>query len=49
VEEGQTAQWPKVKNTKGQTMIYQTLHIRLKIEQCEPYKKTEMNSGAPKG
>ena len=30
----QTIQWPK---EKGQTMIYKTLHRKLKIEQHEPY------------
>ena len=29
-------QWPKV---KGQTMIYKTLHRKLKIDQHEPHKK----------
>ena len=45
-EEGQTIQWPKEeepdntmakrRRTKGQTMIYKTLHRKHKIEQCEP-------------
>jgi len=34
MEEGQTTQWPK---GKGQTMIYKTLHRKLKIEQHEPH------------
>ena len=43
-------QWPKEKKTKGQTMIDQTLHRKLKIEQHEPSKKkTELNSGALEG
>jgi hypothetical protein len=32
--EGQIIQWPK----EGQTMIYKTLHRKLKIEQHEPHK-----------
>ena len=35
------------KNTKGQTMIYKTLHKNLKIEQHEPNYKLWVNSGAP--
>jgi len=31
---------------KRQTIIYKTLHRKLKIEQHEPHKKTEMNLGA---
>ena len=38
----------KRKNTKGQTMIYKTLHKKLKIEQHEA-TKTGVNSGAPEG
>jgi hypothetical protein len=33
--EGETTQWPK---EKGQTMIYKTIHIKLKIEQHEPHQ-----------
>jgi hypothetical protein len=29
---GQTTQWPKKKRTTGQTTIYKTPHIKLKIE-----------------
>ena len=32
--EGQTTQWPK---EKGQTMIYEKIHIKLKIEQHDPH------------
>jgi hypothetical protein len=32
IKEGQTTQWPKEKGTKGQTMIYKTLHMKLMIE-----------------
>ena len=32
IEEEQTTQWPKKKSTKGQTTIYKTLHMKLKIE-----------------
>jgi hypothetical protein len=32
IQEGQTKQWPKRKRTIGQTMIYKTLHRKLKIE-----------------
>jgi hypothetical protein len=32
--EEQTTQWPK---EKGQTTIYKTLHIKLKIKQHEPH------------
>jgi hypothetical protein len=35
--EEQTTQWLKEKTPKGQTMIYTTLHRKLKIEQCEPH------------
>jgi len=30
-------QWAKQKEIKGQTMIYKTLHIKLKIEHHEPH------------
>jgi len=40
-------QWKDQKRTKRQSMIYKTLHRQLKIEQHEPHKKPEMNSGAP--
>ena len=36
VEEKPTTQWPK---EKGQTLIYKTLHRKLKIEQHESHKK----------
>ena len=36
-------QWPK---ENGQTMVYKTLHIKVKIEQNES-TKTGMNSDAP--
>jgi len=39
----------KRKRAKGQTMIYKTLHIQLKIEQHEPDLKPGVNSGAPEG
>jgi len=39
----------KRKSTKGQTMIYKTIHKKLKIELCEPHYKPGMNSGAPGG
>jgi len=29
--EGQTMQWPKEKNKRTKTMIYKTLHRKLKI------------------
>ena len=32
---------------KGKTVIYNTLHRRLKIEQHELYKEQGVNSGAP--
>jgi hypothetical protein len=32
----------KRKRTKGQTKIYNTLRRKLKIEQCEPYKKDDI-------
>ena len=37
IEEGQTTQ-RQAKRTKGQTMIYKTLHRKLKIEQHKPTK-----------
>ena len=40
IKERQTIQWSK---ETGQTMICKTLHIILKIEQCEPNKETEVN------
>ena len=39
----------KRKGTKRQTMIYITLHRKIKIEQHEPYWKLEVNWGAPEG
>jgi len=39
----------KGKLTKGQTVIYKTLHRKLKIEQHEIYKEQGVNSGAPDG
>jgi hypothetical protein len=39
-KEGKTTQWPK-----GQTMIYKTLHKKLKIEQHKPHLKLGVNSG----
>jgi hypothetical protein len=41
--EGQTIQWPKDRPCNGQkkkdkrTMIYKTLHRKLKLEQYEPH------------
>jgi predicted component of viral defense system (DUF524 family) len=32
-----TIQWKKEKRTKGQTMIYKTLHRKLKIEKRDPH------------
>jgi hypothetical protein len=40
VEEKPTTQWPK---EKGQTLIYKTLHRKLKIEQHESHKKGGVN------
>ena len=37
----------KNKRSKGQTMIYRTLHRKLKIEQNEPHREQRVNSGAP--
>jgi len=37
--EEQTIQWPREKREKGQTMIYKTLHRKLKIEQYGPHQK----------
>jgi hypothetical protein len=37
----------KKKKDEKQPLIYKTLHSKLKIEQHEPHKKMEMNSGAP--
>jgi hypothetical protein len=36
----------KTKKTKGQTMIYKTLHRKLKIEKHEHLKNQRLNSGA---
>jgi hypothetical protein len=35
--------------TKGQTVMYKSLHRKLKFEQCELYKDQGVNSGAPGG
>jgi hypothetical protein len=35
----------KIKRTKGQTMIYKTLHRKLKSEQHKPPKIIGVNSG----
>ena len=57
----QTISWPQVKwqktdnimatgeVTKGQTVMYKSLHRKLKFEQCELYKDQGVNSGAPGG
>ena len=37
IEEGLGKQWLKEKLTEGQTMIYKTLHRKLKIEQHKPH------------
>jgi len=37
------------KRTKRSTMIYKTLHRKLKIEQHEPHRKPWLNGGAPQG
>ena len=39
----------KAKKTKGQTMIYKTLHRKLKIEQHEHLKNQRLNSVALEG
>jgi hypothetical protein len=39
----------KRRRTKGQTMIYKTLHRKLKMNQHEPYEKPELTSGTPNG
>ena len=39
----------KRKRTHGQTLIYQALHKKLKIEQQEISIKNGVNSGAPEG
>jgi hypothetical protein len=44
VIERQTTQFPTEKRTKGQTMIYKTLHRKLKIEQHVPLSKLGVNS-----
>jgi len=36
----------KRKRTKGQTMIYKTIHRKLKIEQLEPHLKPGVHSCA---
>jgi len=38
IEEGQTIQWQK---EKEQTMIYKTLHRKLKMEQDKPHENIE--------
>jgi hypothetical protein len=44
IKEGQTTQW-----SKGQTIIYKTLHRKLKIEQHEFRKNLGVNSDVPEG
>jgi hypothetical protein len=44
IKEGQTTQW-----SKGQTIIYKTLHRKLKIEQHEFHKNLGVNSDVPEG
>jgi len=39
--EEETIHWPKI---KGQTIIYKTLHRKIKIEQHKPHKKNRVNS-----
>jgi hypothetical protein len=39
----------KWKLTKGQTVIYKTLHITQKIEQHELCKEQGVNAGDPRG
>jgi len=39
----------KRKRTKGQSTIYKTLHIKLKIEQHEPHRKPGVRTGTPEG
>ena len=39
----------KRKRTERQTMIYKTLHRRLKIEQHETHYTPRVNAGAPEG
>ena len=39
----------KRKRRKGQTMIYKTLQIKLKIEKHKLHYKPGMNPGAPEG
>ena len=41
INEGQRTQWPK---EKGHTKIFQTLHRKLKNEQCKPHQKPGVNS-----
>jgi len=41
-------QWPKEKNTKGQTITSKKA-TKKKIEQQEHHKKPGMNSGVPEG
>ena len=41
-------QWPNKKRTKGQTIFYNTLHIKIKLKNTTP-QNTEVNSGAPEG
>jgi hypothetical protein len=39
----------KRKGTKSQTMIYKTIHRKLKIERHESHWRPGLNSGAPEG
>ena len=41
--------WQKKKRMKWQTMIYKTLHGKLKIEQHEPHYKAGVNWGVLEG
>ena len=46
ISKNRQIQWQK---EKGQTMIYKTLHRKLRIEQHEPQYKAGVNSGVPEG
>jgi len=41
--------WPKEKRTKGETIIYKTLHRKPTIEQQEPYYNPGVISDALEG
>ena len=47
IEWGQTIQWPQVEKDKKPTIVYKTMHRKLKIAQYESHLKQGVISCAP--